>query len=34
MEKTIDENLQGNALDVTPKNNNTKKLYLESCVRT
>ena len=30
MEKTIDENLQGNALDVTPKNNNTKKLFIES----
>ena len=30
MEKTIDEKLQGNALDVTPKNNNTKKLFIES----
>ena len=30
MEKTIDENVQGNALDVTPKNNNTKKLFIES----
>ena len=30
MEKTIDENMQGNALDVTPKNNNTKKLFIES----
>ena len=30
MEKTIDEKAQGNALDTTPKNNNTKKLFIES----
>ena len=30
MEKTIDENAQGNTLETTPKNNNTKKLFIES----
>ena len=30
MEKTIDEKAQGNALETTPKNNNTKKLFIES----
>ena len=30
MEKIIDEKAQGNALDTTPKNNNTKKLFIES----
>ena len=30
MKKTIDEKAQGNALDTTPKNNNTKKLFIES----
>ncbi|MGI9593370.1 MAG: MiaB/RimO family radical SAM methylthiotransferase, partial [Patiriisocius sp.] len=30
MEKTIDEKAQGNALDTTSKNNNTKKLFIES----
>jgi len=30
MEKIIDENAQGNTLETTPKNNNTKKLFIES----
>ena len=30
MEKTIDEKAQGNTLETTPKNNNTKKLFIES----
>jgi len=30
MEKTIDEKAQGKALETTPKNNNTKKLFIES----
>jgi len=30
MEKIIDEKAQGNALETTPKNNNTKKLFIES----
>ena len=30
MEKTIDEKAQGNSLETTPKNNNTKKLFIES----
>ena len=30
MEKTIDKKAQGNTLETTPKNNNTKKLFIES----
>jgi len=30
MEKTIDEKAQGNALDTTPKTDNSRKLYIES----